>query len=181
MKPERLISIVGFTTAVLGAAGCAIAPFLSVPDNSTMMCAGILANAAEPYWFGIPITNSGQRAITLKTVRLGEQDHILLNDALAVPPVQQDNGDMLGIGVMRNPATEEADLWAGRQSVAGYMIPPETTIHLALALSRDKAETGRARSQIITYRVDGDVRDRETTSRLELVVTTHCETLDEFR
>lgn len=179
MKPGRFIRIIGFATAALVVASCAVAPVLSVPDSSSEMCAGVLAGEAEPYWFGIPISNSGQRAIALKSVRLGEQDHILLNNAFAVPPVQRDDGTMLGVGIMRDPATETPDLWAGRQAIAGYMIPPGATIHLALALSRAAAETGRVRSQIITYRVDGELYDREATSGLGFAITADCQTLPE--
>lgn len=179
MKPGRLNRIVGFATAVLAATSCAVAPGLGVPDNSSLICAGVVANEAEPYWFGVPVSNSGQSTITLKAVRLGEKDHILLNDAFAVPPVQQNDGDMLGVGIMRDPAKETPDLWAGRQPVAGYMIPSGATVHLAFALSRDQVETGRVRSQIITYRVDGELHDREATSELGLALTSDCETLDE--
>lgn len=179
MRPGPLIRVVGLATAVLAAASCAVAPVLRVPDDSTRICAEVLANAAEPYWFGVPISNTGQSAITLKAVRLGEQDHIVLNDAFAVPPVQQNDGDMLGVGIMRDPAKETPELWAGRQPVAEYVIPPGVTVHLALALSREEAETGLVRSQIITYRVDGELHDREATSRLGLALTVDCETLDE--
>ena len=143
------------------------------------MCAKVISGEAEPYWFGVPVSNPGQRPITLKDVRLGEQDHLLLNEALAVPPLRLDDGTMLGVGVMQDPAAENADLWAGRQPVAGYSIPPGATVHLALALSVDAAETGRARSQLITYHVDGELRQREATSRLELALTDDCQTLDE--
>lgn len=178
MTPGRLIRIVGFATAVLAAASCAVAPVLEMPDGGEM-CAGVLAGEVEPYWFGVQVSNSGLHTVELMAVQLGEQDHIALNDAFVVPPVQQIDGTMLGVGIMYDPSTESPDLWAGRQPVAGYMIPPKTTVFLALALSRDAAETGQVRSQIITYRVDGEFYDREATSRLRLALTDDCQTLDE--
>lgn len=68
--------------------------------------------------------NSGQRTVELKPVQLSDRDNILLDEALAVPPAEQDDGTMLVIGIMHDPATETPDLWAGRQPVARYMIPP---------------------------------------------------------
>lgn len=92
MKTGRMLRALGCVTALLGATSCAVSPILVVPDGSEG-CAGVLADQTEPYWFGVQVSNPGHRAIALKAVRLGEQDHMVLNDAFAVPPVQRDNGD----------------------------------------------------------------------------------------
>ncbi|RMB61768.1 hypothetical protein EAX62_03870 [Tessaracoccus antarcticus] len=173
-----MLAALGCLTAVLGATSCAVSPILNVPGGDEM-CASVLTDQAEPYWFGVPVSNPGQRAIALQAVRLGEQDHMVLNDSYAVPPVQQSDGTTLGVGGMRDPAKENPDLWAGRQPVDGYMLAPGTDVFLTLALSRDAAETGRVRSQVITYRVDGELSDRQATSRLRIILTEDCQTLNE--
>ena len=178
MKTRRMLGALGCLTAVLGATSCAVSPILVVPDGNEV-CSGVLAGDAEPFWFGVQVSNPGQRAIALKAVRLGEQDHMVLNDAYAIPPVKQSDGTTLGVGAMRDPATEIPDLWAGRLAVDGYMLAPGTDVFLTLALSRDAAETGRVYSQVTTYRVDGELSDRRVTSRLNLSLTKDCQTLNE--
>ncbi|MGO1385415.1 MAG: hypothetical protein ACTHWA_10220 [Arachnia sp.] len=178
MKTGRMLRALGCVAAVLGATSCAVAPILVVPGGDEM-CASVLAGEAEPYWFGVQVSNPGQRAIALKTVRLGEQNNMVLNDAYAIPPVESDDGGTLGVGTMRDPARETAELWAGRQPVDGYKLAPGTDVFLTLALSRDAAETGRVRSQVITYQVDGELSVRQATSRLGLVITEDCQTLNE--
>ncbi|TRY19533.1 hypothetical protein FOJ82_01115 [Tessaracoccus rhinocerotis] len=180
MKQGKLIRILECVTVALVLAGCTGgAAVLAVPDGTNAVCAGVLPGKAEPYWFGIPVSNPGQSPITLKDVRLGEHDHIMMSDAFAVPAVQLDDGTMLGVGVMRAPAEESPELWSGRQSVAGYVIAPGADVHLALGLSRDGAETGRVHSQTITYRVDGELYDRNATSGLKMALTSDCQTLEE--
>ena len=178
MKTGQMLLGLGCVTAVLSATSCAVAPILVVPSGDEM-CVSVLASKAEPYWFGVQVSNPGQRAIALKDIRLGEQDHMVLKDAYAIPPVQSDDGGTLGVGTLHDPSTQDPELWAGRQPVDGYKLAPGTVVFLTLALSRDEAETGRVRSQVITYQVDGELSYRQTTSRLELVLTKDCQTLNE--
>lgn len=173
MKIGRMLRALVCVTAVLSASSCAAAPILVVPGGDKM-CMSVLASEAETIWFGLQVSNPGPRAITLKAVRLGEQDHMVLNDAYAVPPVQTDDGGTLGVGTMRDPARQAPELWAGRQPVDGYTLAPGTVVFLALALSRDEAETAEVRSQVITYQVDGELSYRQATSRLGLVLKETC-------
>jgi len=182
MNRGQLIRILKCVAAALVLAACTGGgAVLEVADDTIAVCAGVLPGKSEPYWFGVSVSNAGQSPITLKAVHLGEQDHILMDDAFAVPAVRLDDGTMLGVGVMHNPAEESAGLWAGRQSVAGYVIAPGAHVDLALGLSRDGAETGRVHSQIVTYRVDGERYDRKATSELNLALTIDCETLDDVQ
>lgn len=169
MTSRRLVRILG-CAAALAIAGCAGGGPLAVPDGSAM-CATVLPGNAEPYWFGVPVSNVAGRPITLKAVHLGEQDHMLVDEAFAVPPIQLRDGTTLGVGVIHDPAAETPDMWAGRQAVTGYVIAPGATVDLVFGLTRDGAETGEARSQDVTYRVDGEHQDRYATSRLELTLT----------
>jgi hypothetical protein len=144
-----------------------------VPDNSTQICQSTLAGDTD-YWFGVPITNTSTHAITLKPVQLGEHDHVKLSDVMVVPPIRLEDGTTLGFGVTHDPAAQNAALWAGRQPVAAYLIPPTATVSLAIALRPEADDTGSVASEVVTYRVDGEPRDRTATSRLTLVLASDC-------
>ena len=154
-------------------AGCAVGPSLEVPDNSTRICQSTLAGDTD-YWFGVPITNTSPHAITLKSVQLGEHDHVKLSNVMVVPPIRLEDGTTLEFGVTHDPAAQNAALWAGRQPVAAYLIPPTATVSLAIALRPEADDTGSVASEVVTYRVDGEPRDRTATSRLTLVLASDC-------
>ena len=97
MNRGQLIRILKCVAAALVLAACTGGgAVLEVADDTIAVCAGVLPGKSEPYWFGVSVSNAGQSPITLKAVHLGEQDHILMDDAFAVPAVRLDDGTMLG-------------------------------------------------------------------------------------
>lgn len=166
--------------SVAGAALCtACAPAaspLTLPDGAAAVCASVLPDRSEPYWFGIPVTNRTDRTVVLERIELDKSEGLQLVDAVAVPPLRTADGGTLGIGAVHDPAETEPDVWAGRQALDGFRLEPGVHVDIAVALTRAAGtEMGRSRSQFVTFHLDGELITRRASSRFEITLAPDCD------
>jgi hypothetical protein len=155
---------------------CAGAPaVLTLPDGTAGSCMSVAVGGPEPYWFGIPVTNATDRVVVLEQVQLAASEGLELRDAVVIPPLQAEDGGTLGIGVVRDPANTEPEVWAGRQQLTGFRLRPGQHVDVAVALTRGPGvKTGDAQEQVISYHVDGEGASQRETSRYAITLTDDC-------
>lgn len=174
--PHRRLGAPAAALAVTALSGCALlTPPLGVPQGNAMC-----ANPPEPIHFGTLAENLSSRAITLTGARLGDSEGADLIGVLVIPEIPQADGGTLTLGSGRDLATDSPDLWAVRQPVDGFVIQPGQNVAVAFEISRAAgADVATVASQVITYRIDGELFSREATSKLRFAIAEDCDAIED--
>ena len=137
----------------------------------------MVCSLPEAVWFGTNVQNLTSRSITFAEARLGQAEGAALIDT--IPEIIDADGDYLLLGSARDLATDVPELWAVRQPVAGFVLQPGQNASIGFQFARASgADVADVTSQDITYRVDGELFDRTTTSRLRMVIASDCDAIE---
>jgi hypothetical protein len=174
---RRYRALPGVVIASLLCACSASIPGLRAPEAGDTVCHQ--AGGEDAHWFGSPLRNVTERPITLTGARLGDANDATLLETVAIPEITQPNGDHLLLGTAGDLEKDEPELWAVHQKVAGFKIQPGQNAAVGFRITRSNGQdTADVTTQTITYRADGAPTEHTVTSRLRLIITADCDTVE---